>query len=225
MTRSRQVIAGTLALLLFCAGLLLIHGAFQGDSRDSHLLVPATNGGGTSASSLGAQIFADARPALLPYTTVPAEIESQAVGYPSEVTPESSKERAARMLLSNLPKEALALSQYVLQTRLGDDYWVEAIPTLVHSAHRLGELESVVPLMLTETVRPSLEYPDETHRFQSSILVGFIEALIDVGRADLANHLLEAVKASDVGDSLDEVISSYRVRIARILSGDQQAPA
>lgn len=222
MTLRRQLIVGTLVLSVVCAGSLVLNDALQVNSEDRAQSSPVAYEGGPSVSRLGAQQISDPRHTPLFFGHVPAEHEPTATGDLLEARPELSKDRAARMLLSGQPREALALSQYVLQTRLEDDYWVEAIPTLVLSAHRLGQLESVVPLMLTEIMRASPDYPDETPRYQSSVLVGFAEALIEVGRADLAYQLLEAVRASEVGDLLAEVISSYHARVARILSGDQQ---
>ena len=91
------------------------------------------------------------------------------------------------MLLAGQYRDAMALYQYLLQTRLEDDYWVEAIPTLISAAAKLAELDALYDFMLEQSLRTSVEYPEETQRYQRALLSGFVEALVEVDREDLGD--------------------------------------
>ena len=133
------------------------------------------------------------------------------------LTTASPRTRAAQMLLAGQYRDAMALSQYLLQTRLEDDYWVEAIPTLISAAAKLAELDALYDFMLEQSLRTSVEYPEETQRYQRALLSGFVEALVEVDREDLAGRLIDAVRPVVADDEVfAELVSAYQARIETI---------
>ena len=125
------------------------------------------------------------------------------------------RQRAEQLFASGRYREALDLSLYILQTRLEDDYWIEATPYLLKSAEKLGELDALVPFMLEQTLRVSAEYPDENSKFQSSLLVSFVDFLIESDRPELAHKLIGTLNAGNIEENLREIVGSYRDRLVR----------
>lgn len=126
------------------------------------------------------------------------------------------RRRAEQLFASGRYREALDLSLYILQTRLEDDYWIEATPYLLKSAAKLGELDALIPFMLEQILRVSAEYPDENTKFQSSLLAAFVDLLIESDRPELAQKLIDTISAGNIDENIREIVASYRDRLLRI---------
>lgn len=135
---------------------------------------------------------------------------------PAHADSPTFRKRAEILYQDGKYSEAYALSMYILQTRLEDDYWVEAVPNLLTSASRIGILEPLMAFMVEQTLRESIEYPDEISNIQTSIFVAFLDQLVDLNRIELAQQLIEAVSKATLNEKLLEISASYRNRIARI---------
>lgn len=137
-------------------------------------------------------------------------------GLPVHADSPTFRKRAEILYQTGKYSEAYALSMYILQTRLEDDYWVEAVPNLLTSASRIGILEPLMAFMVEQTLRGSNEYPDEISNIQASTFVAFLDQLIDLNRIELAQQLIEAVSKATLSENLLEIAASYRTRITRI---------
>lgn len=127
-----------------------------------------------------------------------------------------SKEWAARLLGLERIQEALALSRYILTTRLGGEYWIEAIPTFIKSAMSAHQIDGEIDFLIEQITKPSIEAPEENSIIQSAILGGILDGLMEVRRYDLAKVVIEKVLLGNISDQLKLSIEDYAASLVYI---------
>lgn len=109
--------------------------------------------------------------------------------------------------------QSISVAKYVIETRLGDDYWVEAIPALTASSLQLDQGKDLVAFAVGQINRSAMDYPEENERIQVSISGGFLESMLKANRPDVALELAAAIRAGEASDAVKEVAAAFAERI------------